>query len=284
MKSYGEIRFRLRRLAPGVDLALLDGWIMDRYQRILDRLDWNRLDEVSVIQTAVPYSTGTVAVTNGSVYVTGTGTAWVDAHNGRMIRIAERGEYYAFAPNSNTTGELDRPYEGETGTAQAYVISQAVYVLSTAARLVERVTIPSLNRTLERRTPADLPPSREATGGPLYWALYMDDASFRLQVELYPVPDAVYGVLVHQVADAAGLVAGDTASTLLPWVREGALVAGVQADLAQHQKDYAGADRYEVKFEAAVADMIRTEAQRRGGVQMRMDSRHTQHRAHRWQR
>ena len=42
MSTFGELRFRLSKLVPGVDLDLLDGWIMDRYQEILDVLPWSR--------------------------------------------------------------------------------------------------------------------------------------------------------------------------------------------------------------------------------------------------
>lgn len=112
--TYGQLRLRLSKLLPGVDLELIDGWIQDRFTFILDFLSWKRLEGEAVFQCPPSYAIGTVAVSQGSASITGTGTAWTPALTGLMIRIANGTEYYAFAQLTGTTGTLDRPYEGST--------------------------------------------------------------------------------------------------------------------------------------------------------------------------
>jgi len=90
MSSYGEIRFRLSKLIPGVDLDVLDGWIQDRYQQILDRLDWRRLEVVTTLSTEPEYAEGTVTVAEGSDVITGSGVTWVATMDGWMVRINAR--------------------------------------------------------------------------------------------------------------------------------------------------------------------------------------------------
>jgi hypothetical protein len=75
------------------------------------------------------YTAGTVAVTNGSTSVTGTGTSWsanVDA--GMIMVISGGGNDYYLVKNvaSNTSLTLDQPWQGSTGsglTYSAYVIT-----------------------------------------------------------------------------------------------------------------------------------------------------------------
>src|SRR3954467_3781006 len=105
--TYGDIRFRLVKLLPGVDHDLLDGWISDRYQEILDRLSWQRRDVQSVIQIPAPISTGTVALSGGSGNVTGTGTGWASAITGSGLYISGRNEYYEVTWVSSTSLQLD---------------------------------------------------------------------------------------------------------------------------------------------------------------------------------
>lgn len=72
--------------------------------------------------TAVYYGTGTVAATNGSNAVTGSGTTWTAAMTGMYIAI--NGVYYAFTRTGNTTGTISPNFAGTTGTyGNAYIQS-----------------------------------------------------------------------------------------------------------------------------------------------------------------
>jgi hypothetical protein len=125
MATYGQIRLRLSKLAAGVDRELIDGWIQDRYTQILDRLPWKRLEGETVIQSPPSYQVGTVTATQGSNAIVGVGTAWTQAMNGLMIRIANDQEFYVFTYVDATDATLDRPYEAQTDSISASAIATA---------------------------------------------------------------------------------------------------------------------------------------------------------------
>lgn len=66
------------------------------------------------------YTTGTVALTQGSAAITGTNTAWNANMNGKPIRFQNDSGEYIFTYLSATTGTLDRVYAGATAAAATY--------------------------------------------------------------------------------------------------------------------------------------------------------------------
>lgn len=70
------------------------------------------------------YRTGTVAVTNGSTTVTGTGTAWTFGANVREgdLFTLNGAQFYEIAAATATTLTLRTPYLGTTASAQTYAI------------------------------------------------------------------------------------------------------------------------------------------------------------------
>lgn len=125
MATYGQIRLRCSKLAAGVDLELIDGWLQDRYTEIMDELPWKRTEGETVIQSPVSYQVGTLTATQGSAAVVGSGTAWTAALTGLTIRIADNPEFYVFSFTDGTHGTLDRPYEGSTASIVASAIDAA---------------------------------------------------------------------------------------------------------------------------------------------------------------
>jgi hypothetical protein len=84
----------------------------------------------SFITTVAPYTTGTVAMTNGSTTVTGTDTVWTSAMVGRKIRFASENAYYRIsAVGGNTSLTLEVPYQGTTDTDATYSIYKDEYRL-----------------------------------------------------------------------------------------------------------------------------------------------------------
>lgn len=71
------------------------------------------------------YNTGTVAVTNGSKVVTGTGTGWypTDIRNSDIVRISGSAElYFVDTVDSPTQITLDRNFTGSTASGLTYTI------------------------------------------------------------------------------------------------------------------------------------------------------------------
>lgn len=280
--TYGELRFRLTKLAPGVDPDLIEGWIDDRYMEILDRLSWTRLRVESVLQTVAPYATGTVSMTNGLNTVALAGGAWSSAMTGRAFRVDGQQEYYEFTRTGALAGTLDRVYEGETAAGLAYRIFQNIYPLPAALRILEEIrsfTLGPLDKFSKAQLNASVP-SRPAYGVPRVWTPYMDDSSDppQPQVELYPIPDAAIGLPFSYIADKAALSAGAATATLLPWLRPAAMVAGCEASILRHLKEWIGARLAGEEFERQISLMLNNEAKMKGPTRIRMASRFTRHR------
>lgn len=70
------------------------------------------------------YKTGTVAVTNGSQEVIGTGTLWRNnVKVGDFFKIVGEATYYEIgAVTDDTHLSLTEPYQGVTGSGKSYVI------------------------------------------------------------------------------------------------------------------------------------------------------------------
>lgn len=273
MSTFGEVRFRLSKLLPGIDHDILDGWITDRYTAILEKLDWQRSEIQGVLQTVAPYEVGTVSLTNGSSAVTGTGTTFTSAMTGRQFCVAGRSEVYEFTYVSGTTGTLDRTYEGDTNAEAAYSIEQAVYTMPSEARLVNAIIPFDMDKPLDRKSRGEVTARIAATGTPQEWALYMDTTGNLLQVILWPTPDEVTSFRLSYAIEAATW--SSASPTRLPWVRPTAIVEGVLANSARHKDNPVAAEAHERQFEHAVADMMRSEMLRRGPATMRLPSRFT---------
>jgi len=90
--------------------------------------DWLR--SVSYITLQASYNTGTVAVTNLSSTVTGTGTTWTSAMTGMKFTIASTNEIYTFTYVSATSGTISPVYQGATNGSTSYSIFQDTYELA----------------------------------------------------------------------------------------------------------------------------------------------------------
>lgn len=277
--TYGQLRMEIAQLAPGKSLDVIDGFLRDRYTEILDRLNWSRLQAQGVITSPVSYSAGTIAVTNGSNAITGTGTAWTAGMTSRIIRINGESDYYGFTYVSGTTATLDRVYTGDTASGLAYRVDQNLYTLPVDARILDSVRCSTLPLPLEEMDAATANatwPSRNVYGTPKYFVRYMDSATDPavMQIELLPIPEAVLTFPIWYTYDAAPPASSTT--NLLFWVRNGALKAGVLADLGVDREYWA------VRFEELVQRMQVNEYRRVGPQRLRGTV--SEHRARRWMR
>lgn len=287
MATYGEIRFRLSKMAPGTDLDILDGLIQDRYEEILDRLDWDRRMITSTLQTEDEYTTGTISVTNGLSTVSGSGTVWDPTHTGRMIRINDEEEYYGFTRTSDTAGTLERPFGGDTSATATYRMNRNVYTLPSDVRKMVTLISFALGEKLQKvsqREMNDISPRRDTYGSPKYWSPYMDATSDPpvLQVELFPIPTELESFRYDAFTDVSR--PSWSSVSLLPWVRPGALVQGVLADVARLGGSVAQAESHEQRFRELVGEMVIVAARRSGPSQMQTAKWLTAHESRRYLR
>lgn len=280
--TYGKLRLRLSKLFPGVDLELIEGWIQDVYTETLDVLPWKRAEAESVIQAPRSYITGTLAATQGSAAIVGTGTAWSPTMDGLMIRIANQAEYYQLTVLSGTTATLDRAYEAASASGLTYRIDQPVFVLPSNCRILRSV-VPLHDglRPLDIVSPGEIDrisTSRNTYGTPRWAAQTWDNFSDppRMQLELYPVPDcpnsagAVLSWGITYIFDAAEFNPNTTSTTLLPWVRPSILIEGVSAKVQRHLKDFNAADRHKAEFDSLLHTAAHNNALQRGPQTIRL--------------
>jgi hypothetical protein len=289
MSTFGQLRLRLTKAAPGLDPDLLDGFLNDRYQEVLQHLPWSGLVASGVLATVAAYDTGTVTVYQGSASVAGTGTSWSADHTGRRIRIGTDAEFYTFTYTSGTSGSLDRPYEGDSDAVDSsYRIFQNVYplpadldILTSVRRLdgvyMERISSEALEIVA---------PGRQSYGEPTMFAPAAPDpnAPNVPRVELYPIPIAGHAYQINYGRSVATISSQDTSAELLMVVRDNTIYAGVRADIQAHLKDYAGSQVYEARFNKLLADARSSESARRPASRMKIADRYTRHQNWRWQR
>jgi hypothetical protein len=283
--TYGQLRLRVSQLFPSINPDVLEGWISDCYQDILAELSWSRQTVQGMLLTNAPYTTGTVAVTQGSNAVTGTGTTWIAGMTGRAFRVTGRDEYYEFTFTGATTATLDRVFEGPTAATAGYSVFQAIYSLPSNCRLLPDDAFSNSFGGLTRISHGQLndsAPTRSQTGTPLYWASYMDDGSTPpgMQVELYPVPSTAVGIPFTYLADSDSPTA--TATIMQVWLEPSALIQRVVALAKADLKDYTGAQLANVAAANALKQMRANEARRMGPAELTLSDYYTRHRAKRW--
>lgn len=115
-------------LAPNLPLPTAQRFVNIAYRRALDSFRWSALRGENAFFIPAAETTGTVTVTQGSTTVTGAGTAWTSALEGRQFFVDSKAPYYTVSDvTSGTTLTLDRAYGAADGAGQTYSI-QLVYL------------------------------------------------------------------------------------------------------------------------------------------------------------
>jgi hypothetical protein len=137
--NLGRVKFAAWTLGEkvrGIDNFFPRG--LDEHLMFMTGHDIYRYDAITKLPVLLTprYETGTVAVTNGSTTVTGTGTTWsTNAKAGDYIYIGATGQtdpaatwYQVASVTSNTVLVLETAYAGSTASGQAYTLRQTFQV------------------------------------------------------------------------------------------------------------------------------------------------------------
>lgn len=102
------------------------GRVNDVYMYDLpSQIDWRYVRKTGTLTAPADYITGTVAVTNASTTVTGTGTTFTSANsNGFLLKLSGYNEVYRVTYVSATELTLDRAWVEATASGVSYTIYQ----------------------------------------------------------------------------------------------------------------------------------------------------------------
>lgn len=123
-ETFGTLWKRILVYAPGCPLPLAQEFINTAYSRALAGWKWSQLRRDSQFLIPATYDTGTVTVTSGSAVVTGSGTAWTSALEGRQFYVNGSAPFYQVeSVDSSTQITLSQVYLGTTtGSGLSYDI------------------------------------------------------------------------------------------------------------------------------------------------------------------
>lgn len=274
--SWGEIREELIERAPGLSLDQANRYIRRAYREILDLRDWSGLHQDGILQTVAAYEAGTIAVTQGSTAIVGTGTAFTAEMTGRRLYVhGSDGEVYTFTYVGPTAATLDRPYESAVNSEAGFIIFQSRYSLPAQVKLVEIMG--------GGKMPMDRVPVVEFRSAypmfcdlPMGWAPANDtdesSAPVLHTIDFYPFPMLAVGVPYTYLTAVYEFDGQNTADSPLPWVSVDAIVSG--ALMRAGVQD--GTD-----YQTFLNRMERVENQRETPRQMQMADRFTEHRRRR---
>lgn len=172
------------------DILLIGTWVDARWKEVAaTRVTLRQLYREGELYIPAPYSTGTVAVTNGSKTVTGTSTAWTSSLNDRHIRV-KTAWYKIDHVVSATEIQLATPYAEDTATDSGYNVVLRWHRLMADVRKLGVFSHMRLRRSLHvvHKQGLDLAiPSRHSINSVPSWVAEIDpDVDGRKRVEIYP--------------------------------------------------------------------------------------------------
>jgi hypothetical protein len=201
---------RVRVLCGRHNLATVDdirALLNSRHAEQMDSYDWSRSRQAVIIGTKADKTTGTIAVTQDSSTVVGTGTAFDSTDIGRSITISDQNSYFQIkavaSATSFTLGDLfgnTVTYPGATASGLSFCVFTRLYSVGAGIEQIISVTYQSkLTETSTSYLDA-IDPSRKATSdGPVYFARgerLMTGTNDIVRIEFHPRPSSPIAINV----------------------------------------------------------------------------------------
>lgn len=116
----------------GTNIARTKGWLREYYySEFIPLRDWSFLKKGGVVSSVAEYTTGTVAVTNGSTTITGTGTTFTSSMVGYRFKLSSDDRSYKISGFTSTTVvTIESAYEGDTASGKTFQIVKDTFNLS----------------------------------------------------------------------------------------------------------------------------------------------------------
>lgn len=200
----GDIKDRVKTLVnpdPAIDHLV---YCINAAVRQMARVKGLRTEASRItFNTILPYTTGTVTVVHDDATVTGAGTTWVVAMEGRAFATDLLGtEYRIESVDSTTELTLDKPWVSVGQAGLDYTIAQDRYSLGAAFSDINYASYDGASRgdisivsptvfARQRHVMRSMP---FVTGVPTWLSVYDKDSTDNWMVELDPFPDNVYRI------------------------------------------------------------------------------------------
>ena len=164
------------------------------------RHPWHERKSVGTVDTVAPYEEGTAAFSGTAV--TGSGTTWTAAMEGRKIARSLSAPYYKIVTRGGGTSlTIARSYLESDTSAAAYTIYGDVLLLAADCDVLLgdrlRMLTRDTDRVLERITPGggSVDGAWPKTEGfpSVFWDVENSSAG-RRQIQVWPVPDGTYAI------------------------------------------------------------------------------------------
>jgi len=218
----------IREFCPVLSLPVIKQRINVRYKQILNMTDWEFLKDSAVVRLYPVYSpastVATVAINQGGVTITGTGTTMDSAHVGYYFRFNSEAQPYIIRNVENATSfSVENAYAGTTQTVATYDLFKTIYspVVGDVGRIMSVVYENSLpEKSLTYLNSID--PERTSTGQPECWCNRTKSTSVDgiASIEIWPVPDSPYALTINYIKTVSDLSADTDAPLFRPEVLE----------------------------------------------------------------
>lgn len=175
-------------------------WLNRAFRRIAYAYPWESMRSRQSVQTAAPYATGTVAVTNASTALTFTGSTLVSGMAARKFTLAYGQPAYRISTVNTGAGTavLSDAYTGSTASGASFVIFQDEYDLVATTHSVEEAILYDATGgtwplVFANRIDADNVDSvGRSSGRPYFYTLAVSTTAGTPRVRFLNVPDNVY--------------------------------------------------------------------------------------------
>ena len=171
LDTFESVTRSVKTHCPKADLNLAKTWVRNGFRELGERRPWSWLIKRGQFLMPARYNTGTASVTRDSSAVTGSGTTWTSAMEGRQFRVGSTGSLYTIKDVISATSiVLDANFGGTTNATAAYSIYQAYVTAPTDFLTFVSVTLPSrrwkLHTFVQQGEIDRTDSSRENTGNP----------------------------------------------------------------------------------------------------------------------
>lgn len=170
-------------------------WLNYVQQDLCARWPWPFLEAREAIVTVPDYTTGTISVNPGSLFVSGQSTTWTStmANGQYYIQFSGSNDWYLITTNQSTTSiGIEEAYQGTTAlSGVTYIIRKKYYSLSSSCdRVVDIINqaTPLKLIQVDARTIDDLRPNPQSTNTSYGYLMWGIDSAGNIQVVPFPFP------------------------------------------------------------------------------------------------